>query len=77
MGGPTFDSLLDKARVATDPAMTQNDTAQAMHEAVDNQVTVVQIAAVNWLFGMDSNIDGFLNTSARHVRWAPVYLAAS
>jgi peptide/nickel transport system substrate-binding protein len=76
-GGPTFDSLLDKARVATDPAMTQNYTAQAMHEAVDNQVTVVQIAAVNWLFGMKSNVDGFLKTSARHVRWAPVYIAAS
>jgi len=71
--GPQFDSLLEAALATPDRAEANAKTAAALHLAVDQEVVVVPIAAVNWLWAMKSGVQGFvLHGSARHVRWAPV-----
>lgn len=71
--GPAFDSLLEAALATPDRNEANAKAAQALHVAVDQEVVVVPIAAVNWLWAMKSGVSGFvLHGSARHVRWAPV-----
>ncbi len=72
--GPAFDTALEAALATPDRAVATQKTADALHIAVDEEVVVVPIAAVNWLFAMRSGVQGFvLHGSARHVRWAGVY----
>lgn len=71
--GPAFDTALEAALASPDPNVAKQKTAEALHVAVDEEVVVVPIAAVNWLWAMKSGVQGFvLHGSARHVRWAPV-----
>ena len=71
--GPTFDTALEAALASPDRAVANQKTADALHNAVDEEVVVVPIAAVNWLFAMKTAVNGFvLHGSARHVRWAGV-----
>ncbi|MGI9034227.1 MAG: ABC transporter substrate-binding protein [Acidimicrobiales bacterium] len=69
--GPGFDSLLEGALATPDRAEADKLTAEALREAVDRQVVVIPVAAVNWLWAMKPGIQGFVG-AARHVRWAPV-----
>jgi peptide/nickel transport system substrate-binding protein len=72
--GPAFDTALEAALASPDRNVASQKTAEALHVAVDEEVVVVPIAAVNWLFAMKSGVQGFvLHGSARHVRWAPVF----
>ena len=75
--GPGFDTALEAALATPDRAVANQKTADALRIAVDEEVVVVPIAAVNWLFAMKAGVQGFvLHGSARHVRWAPVFWGA-
>lgn len=64
---------LEAALATPDRAVATQKTADALHLAVDEDVVVVPIAAVNWLWAMKTGVQGFvLHGSARHVRWAGV-----
>lgn len=42
-----------------------------------NYVAGVHLASINWLYGMKTDVNGFvLHGSIRHVRWAPAYRTA-
>ena len=69
-----FAATLAAARLATDPEVAKQKTAEAMHYAVDDYVVGVHLGALNSLFGMKSDVQGFLlHGSLRQVRWASVY----
>jgi peptide/nickel transport system substrate-binding protein len=72
--GPAFEALIAQARSAATPAAARQKTAEAIHEAMDNYVAGIHLASVNWLYGMKSDVQGFiLHGSIRHVRWGTVY----
>lgn len=72
--GPEYDSLVEQALAAQSRQAAKKKTAQALHVAIDQQVVVVPVAAVYWVFAMNEEVEGFkLHGSARHVRWAPVH----
>lgn len=72
--GPEYDQAIDAALAAPDREEAKRLTASAIHNAVDEQVVVVPLAAAYWIFAMKDGVQGFLlHGSARHVRWAPVF----
>ncbi|HET9442984.1 MAG TPA: ABC transporter substrate-binding protein [Acidimicrobiales bacterium] len=72
--GAAFQTLIAEARAAATPDEARQKTAAAIHEAMDNYVAGIHLASVNWLYGMKSDVQGFvLHGSIRHVRWATVY----
>lgn len=71
--GPAYDQAVEAALAAPERDEAQRQAAIAIRNAVEEQVVVVPLAAVYWLFAMKEDVDGFvLHGSARHVRWAPV-----
>jgi len=69
-----FAATLASARLATDPDVARQRTAEAMHHAVDDYVVGVHLGALNTLYGMKSDVHGFLlHGSLRQVRWASVF----
>jgi peptide/nickel transport system substrate-binding protein len=72
--GPQYDQAIEAALAAPDREEAKRLTATAIRTAVDEEVVVVPLAAVYWLFAMKDGVEGFLlHGSARHVRWAPVH----
>ena len=69
-----FAATLAQARAATTADEARKKTAEAMHYAVDDYVVGVHLGSLNSLFGMKSDVQGFLlHGSLRQVRWASVY----
>ncbi|MDQ3980865.1 MAG: ABC transporter substrate-binding protein [Actinomycetota bacterium] len=76
--GRQYDQAIEAALAAPDREEAKRLTATAIRNAVDEEVVVVPLAAVYWLFAMKDGVQGFLlHGSARHVRWAPVFWSAS
>jgi peptide/nickel transport system substrate-binding protein len=73
-----FAPTLAEARVAKTADLARKKTAEAMHYAVDDYVVGVHLGSLNSLFGMKSDVQGFLlHGSLRQVRWGSVYRLAS
>lgn len=71
--GPAYDEAIEAALATPDRDEAQKQAATAIHLAVDEEVVVVPLAAVYWLFAMKEGVvDFLLHGSARHVRWGPV-----
>jgi ABC-type oligopeptide transport system substrate-binding subunit len=71
--GPAFDSLLEQSLATPDRSQAAVAAADAMNVAISKEAVVLPIAATNWLFAMEDDVDGFvLHGSARHVRWDTV-----
>jgi len=69
-----FAATLAQARAATTPDEARRKTAEAMRFAVDDYVVGVHLGSLNSLFGMKSDVQGFLlHGSLRQVRWGSVY----
>lgn len=73
-----FAATLAEARVAKTADLARKKTAEAMRFAVDDYVVGVHLGSLNSLFGMKSDVQGFLlHGSLRQVRWGSVYRLAA
>lgn len=71
--GPVFDALLEESLSTADPIQSRASAADAMNVAIGEEAVVLPVAATNWLFAMEDDVEGFiLHGSARHVRWDTV-----
>lgn len=71
--GSAFDNLLKPAFTESDHDKLQKETADAMHEIVDNQVAIIPLNGVFRIYGMKKNVQGFQPHFAfLQVRWEGV-----
>ncbi|HET7488149.1 MAG TPA: ABC transporter substrate-binding protein [Acidimicrobiales bacterium] len=71
--GPKFDELIAPALTEPDLEKVRQITADAMHEAIDGQATVVPLAGIYRVYGMKKSITGFIpHPSFLNVQWAGV-----
>ena len=76
--GPTFNSLLRSTLAEPSLDKVQTAVAQAMHNAVDEQATVIALAGVYPIYGLRSNVQGFVaHPTAQNVLWGSVRLTKS
>lgn len=72
--GATFEGFIATARTTTNRDTLKQQVALALKEATDNYVAVVELAAVQSLFGMKNNVEGYVqHGSLRAIRFDTVY----
>lgn len=75
--GEPFNQLLRESVTASDPDEVRRLTAEAMHELIDEQVGVIQLAGLPTVYVAASDVQGFVaHPSESSVRWDTVHLAA-
>lgn len=68
--GEEFNELVDEAQGLADRDEAIAQTAEALRIAIEDEVTIVPIASVHWLFAMSDEVEGFVpHGSARNIRW--------
>ena len=73
--GRSFDALLDAAFTEPDPSRVQAVVAEALHELIDNQVTVVPLAGIYRIYALKKSVVNFEpHASFVNVRWGSVGL---
>lgn len=73
--GARFDELLAPSLTEPDPGKVRQQVANAMHEAIDVQATILPLAGVFRTYGMSSEVQGFVpHSSFLSVRWEGVGL---
>lgn len=76
--GQRFDELIAPSLTAADPDDVKKAVAEAMHEAVDVQATVIPLAGIFRTYGMRKQVKGFEpHAASLHLRWDDVFLVAS
>ena len=72
--GATYDNYVNQALADTSEEAAKADTAKAIHEVVDVAMVFVECAALGRLFGLRSNLRGFVaHPSEVSQSWAELY----
>jgi peptide/nickel transport system substrate-binding protein len=73
--GPEYDQAFDRAIASTDSNQARIEAANAMHLAVDEVVAVVPIAGIKRVWGLRSNVRGFVpHPSDISQQWDEVFV---
>jgi len=76
--GEKFDELIEPSLSAADPDTVRRAVAEALHEAIDEQVVLIPLAGIFRTYGMQPQVQGFVpHASALNLRWDDVWLSAS
>lgn len=68
--GVRFDEILTPSLTEPDAAKVRQQVADAMHEAIDVQASVLPVAGVFRIYGMSAKVTGFVpHASFLNVRW--------
>lgn len=74
--GEKFDKLIEPSLTERDPDEVQRIVAEALSEAIDEQVTIIPLAGIFRIYGMKKGVEGFVPHPAfLHVRWDEVSLS--
>ena len=72
--GPEYDQVFTRAIGSPDTEEVRRLAAQTMQIAVDKMVTVVPLAGINRIWGLRTNVRGFVpHPSAASQKWSEVY----
>lgn len=75
--GAAFDTAIERALAAADPALAREHAAEAIHLAVDDEVSVVPLAGIARLFALRSTLGGFVaHPSFTSQTWHEIEVAA-
>lgn len=71
--GPKFDQLIAPSLTEADTDNVKTSVAEAMHEAIDEQVAVIPLAGIYRIYGVKKSVEGFIpHPSFLNVRWGGV-----
>lgn len=74
--GQKFNDLLTPSLTEADPEKARAATAAALHEMIDEQVTVIPLAGIFQVYGAKKTVQGFVPHPSRiNINWAAVGVA--
>jgi peptide/nickel transport system substrate-binding protein len=76
--GDKFDELIEPSLTASEPEDVRRSVAEALHEAIDEQATLIPLAGIFRIYGMQPNVQAFVpHASFLNLRWDDVWLSES